>query len=96
MGICSGVVVFSCSLVFLMTSLMLSLVTLRCSALLHHMGRLYSQAMPSFLQALHQGLTSSHFFLRKRQVKQPGESAGSRLDLDRKTIPVLDRRCSFD
>lgn len=53
---------------------------LRCSLLLHHIGRLYSQESPKCLQALHPGLPSSHFFRRNLHVKQP----------------VRERRCIFD
>jgi hypothetical protein len=62
---------FSESLVLLITVLMSSFCFLRCSLLLHHIGRLYSQLRPRCLHALHLGLASSHFFRRRRHVKHP-------------------------
>lgn len=53
---------------------------LRCSLLLHHIGRLYSQDNPKCRQALQPGLPSSHFFRRNLHVKQP----------------VRERRCIFE
>jgi hypothetical protein len=70
---------FSVSFVRLMMFLIFSFCCLRCSLLLHHIGRLYSHFNPRCLQALHPGFPSSHFFLRNLHVKHP----------------VRERRCIF-
>lgn len=63
--------VFSDSFVRFILFLMLSFCNFRCSLLLHHIGLLYSHFNPRCLHALHCPFPSSHFFRRKRQVKQP-------------------------
>ena len=63
--------VFSLSLVRLMMFFIISFWFRRCSLLLHHMGRLYSHLSPRCLHARQDGLPSSHFLRRRRQVKQP-------------------------
>jgi len=62
------VVPFSESFLRLMIFLMFSFWFLRSSLLLHHIGLLYSQRSPRCLQAVQDGVPSSHFFLRRRQV----------------------------
>ena len=66
--------VFSFSFVRLMMFLITSFCCLRCSLLLHHIGRLYSHFNPRCLQARHEGFPSSHFFLRRRHVKHPAHN----------------------
>ena len=69
--VASWSVVFSFVLVRLMMDLMWSFCFLRVSLLLHQLGLLYSHSSPRFLQALHRGFSSEHFFLRNLHVKHP-------------------------
>lgn len=70
----------SCILVCLILFLMRSFWILRCSAFPHQIGRLYSHFTHRFTQAPQEGCFSSHFFRRRRHVKQP--NAGNRCWLE--------------
>lgn len=62
------------------------------------MGRLYSHFSLRFLQALHKGFPSSHFFLRSRHVKQPSNEVSKKVTsaaVEMSSIPERDLRCSF-
>lgn len=59
--------IFVCLILFLISSFW----RLRCSGFPHQIGRLYSHWTRRLLQALQEGCFSSHFFRRRRHVKQP-------------------------
>jgi len=58
-------------LVCLILFLIRSFWSLLCSGFPHHTGRLYSHRTHRLTQALQAGWFSSHFFRRRRHVKQP-------------------------
>lgn len=62
--------IFVCLILFLMRSFCTRL----CSGLPHQIGRLYSHFTQRLMQAPQDGCCSSHFFRRRRQVKQPTET----------------------
>lgn len=88
--------VFSVVLVRLIIPLIKSFCFLRVSLLLHHVGRLYSQSRPRFRQALHRGLSSEHFFLLSRHVKQPIINQSNAYLTVELSVPERDLLCIFE
>jgi len=96
-----GIFEVCCSVAFsvlfrLVIPLIRSFCFLRVSLLLHQIGRLYSHSRPRLRQASQRGLSSEHFFLLSRHVKQPITDQWRALPHLTAFVPERHLRCIFE